>query len=71
MDYSVFAKIIDLSVYNLEEIKKIASSMDMNIIQVDQHQTIEWSDENTSITIEFHLDGRFNRIVREVWKNLN
>ena len=45
--------------------------MDMRILDRGLYQTVEWSDRFTAITIEFHLDGRFHRIVQEVWKDVD
>ena len=69
MAYSAFARIHDLSKYNLEEIKQFAHTMDMRILEKGLYQLVEWSDKNTSMIIEFHLDGRFHKIVQEVWKD--
>jgi hypothetical protein len=71
MPYSVFARIQDLSHHDLESIQTLAQSMDMRILRKDLYQTVEWSDKHTSITIEFHLDGRFHRIVQEAWKDVH
>lgn len=70
MPYSVFARIQDLSQHDLESIQSLAHAMDMRILGRDLYQTVEWSDKYTAITIEFHLDGRFHRIVQEVWKDV-
>ena len=71
MAYSVFARIQNLSQYDLASIQTLAHSMDMRIIEKGLYQTVEWSDKNIAITIEFHLDGRFHRIVQEVWKDVD
>ena len=70
MPYSVFARIQDLSQHDLESIQSLAHAMDMRILGRDLYQTVEWSDKYTAITIEFHLDGRFHRVVQEVWKDV-
>lgn len=71
MSYSVFARIKDLSQHNLDSIQALAHSMDMCVVDKGLYQTIQWSDNHTAITIEFHLDGRFHRIVQEVWKDVD
>jgi hypothetical protein len=71
MPYSVFARIQDLSQHNLDSIQTLAHSMDMCVVDMGLYQTVQWSDHYTSITIEFHLDGRFHRIVQEVWKDVD
>ena len=71
MPYSVFARIQDLSQHNLDSIQTLAHSMDMCVVDKGLYQTYQWSDHYTSITIEFHLDGRFHRIVQEVWKDVD
>ena len=52
MAYSAFARIHDLSKYNLEEIKQFAHTMDMRILEKGLYQLVEWSDKNTSMIIE-------------------
>ncbi|MEY3854161.1 MAG: hypothetical protein RIS68_175 [Bacteroidota bacterium] len=71
MPYSVFARIQNLSERDFDSIQTLAKSMDMRILDRGLYQTVEWSDRFTAITIEFHLDGRFHRIVQEVWKDVD
>ena len=71
MPYSVFARIQNLSEHDFDSIQTLAKSMDMRILDRGLYQTVEWSDRFTAITIEFHLDGRFHRIVQEVWKDVD
>ena len=71
MPYSVFARIQNLSEHTFDSIQTLAKSMDMRILDIGLYQTVEWSDRFTAITIEFHVDGRFHRIVQEVWKDVD
>ncbi len=68
MAYSALASISDFSKYNLDEITSLAQNMEMKIHLNGMYKTVQWSDDETSLTVEYHLDGSFHRIVEEVWK---
>lgn len=68
MAYSALASIKDFSTYHLDEITQLAQNMDMTITLNGMNKIVQWSDKKTSLTVEYHLDGRFHRFVEETWK---
>lgn len=69
--FSVFAKIPDLSLYNLEELSKIARKMNKKIWEEDNYIYVEWSDARTCIQIKFNPNGTYNKLIMEEWKDFN
>lgn len=66
--YSPFAKLGKLSQYHLQDLVQIASKMSFQLKEDSLYKIAEWSNENTTIVIRFHLDGTFDQLIKEVWK---
>ncbi len=69
--YSPFAKLGDLSFYNLSQLVEIGASMSFKLSEDSLYKIAEWSNEFTLIIMRFHADGTFDQIIREVWKKEN
>lgn len=69
--YSPFAKLGNLSQYHLTDFVQIGSNMSFQLKEDRQYKIAEWSNDSTSITIRFHSDGRFDQLIKEVWKEVN
>ncbi|MFM6949286.1 MAG: hypothetical protein ACKOWQ_09745 [Aquirufa sp.] len=69
--FSPFARIPDLTLYNLDELSKLARKMKKTTWSQDQFVYAEWSDSYTIIQMRFNPNGTFNKLVKEEWKDLN
>ena len=69
--FSPFARISDLTLYNLEDLSKLARKMNRTTWTHEQFIFVEWSDSYTVIQIKFNPNGTFNKLIKEEWKDLN
>ncbi len=71
ISYSPFANLGDLSKYDLSTLNQIGSGMSCKVVEENPFKIVEWSNDNTVITIRFNEDGTFNQLISEVWKEEN
>ncbi len=69
INYSPIAQLGDLSQYSLYRLIELLSDMSVKISKENLNFLhAEWSNEFTIITIRYHINGNFDCILREVWK---
>jgi len=69
---SQIGQIVDLKSLTYEQLNDYATSMDIKILEENEHfHKVQLDDSSTRYIIVFHSNGQFHHIEEEYWKDLD